>query len=182
MPDPEPGRRRRRRWPFVLLALALLAAGAAGAVYLTLGDEPGNVSNPNVDFTETEDTPVPEEPKDLTWPVYGFTPERTRYLNAPEVDPPFKKIWRLRIGHLIEFQPVLADGVLYVVPNDGVARAVRADTGKIKWSTRVGTLNASSPAYYKGDLFIATLSKRITSLRAKDGRQRWKRNLPAACW
>jgi outer membrane protein assembly factor BamB len=163
----------------VLLALALLAAGAAAAVYLTLGDEPGNVSNPDVEFTETEDAPKAEEPKDLTWPVYGLTPERTRYLDAPEVDPPFKKLWRLRIGHLIEFQPVLAGGVLYVVPNDGVARAVDGRTGKLKWSTRVGTLNASSPAYYKGDLYIATLSKRITALRAKDGRQRWKRNLPS---
>lgn len=155
----------------MLLALVLVAAGAAAAVYLTLGDEPGNVSNPDVEFTDTETQPA-EKPKekDLIWPVYGYTPERTRYLDAPEVDPPFKTEWRTRIGHLIEFQPVFAVGTLYVVPNDGVARALDADTGKIKWSTRVGTLNASSPAYYKGDLYIATLSKRITALRA-----RWSR-------
>ena len=59
---------------------------------------------------------------------------------------------------MFEFQPVLAEGVLYVVPNDGVARAVDAEDGKLRWSTRVGTLNASSPAYYEGDLYIATLS------------------------
>jgi outer membrane protein assembly factor BamB len=163
----------------VLLALALLAGGAAAAVYMTLGDEPGNVSNPDVDFTETEEEPTVRRRKRLTWPVYGFTPERTRYLDAPDVDPPFKKLWRLRLGHLIEFQPVLAGGVLYVVPNDGVARGIDAKTGRLKWSTRVGTLNASSPAYYKGDLYIAALSKRITALRAEDGKQRWKRNLPS---
>jgi outer membrane protein assembly factor BamB len=164
----------------VLLALALLAAGAAAAVYLTLGDEPGNVSNPDAEFTDTETQPA-EKPKEkeLVWPVYGFTPERTRYLDAPQIDPPFRTRWRTRLGELIEFQPVFADGTLYVVPNDGVARALDARTGKIEWSTRVGTLNASSPAYYRGDLYIATLSKRITALRAKDGRQRWKRNLPS---
>jgi outer membrane protein assembly factor BamB len=163
----------------VLLALALLAVGAAAAVYLTLGEEPGNVSHPDVDFTETDDQPTVKKPKRLVWPVYGFTPERTRYLDAPQVDPPFRKLWRIRLGHLIEFQPVLAGGVLYVVPNDGVARGIDAKTGRLKWSTRVGTLNASSPAYYRGDLYIATLSKRITALRARDGRQRWKRNLPS---
>ncbi|MEA2472774.1 MAG: hypothetical protein QOE06_689 [Thermoleophilaceae bacterium] len=163
----------------MLLALALLAGGTALGLYLALGGEPGNVSNPNVEFTDSGTTPKPPKPKQLSWPVYGYTPERTRYLDAPAVHPPFKRVWLAKLGHLIEFQPVLANGVLYVVPNDGVARAVDAGTGKVRWKTRVGSLNASSPAFYRGDLYIATLSKRITALRAKDGKRRWKRNLPS---
>jgi outer membrane protein assembly factor BamB len=173
-----PGSRRRRRWPLFLVAFLVLAAGAGAAAWFTWFDEPGNVSNPDVEFTDTDEQQKPRRRARFEWPFYGFTPERTRYLQT-DLDPPFDKTWRLRLGHLIEFQPVLAGGVLYVVPNDGVARAVDARTGRLRWSTRVGTLNASSPAYADGRLFIATLSGRITALEAKSGKQTWKRNLPS---
>ena len=171
MVEPPSGGRRRRRWPLYLLAALLLAAGGAYGVYRAFFEKPGDVSNPDVEFTTPAEAPKPKRKRrQFEWPVYGFTPDRTRYLET-KLDPPFKKVWRRRLGHLIEFQPVLANGMLYVVPNNGKATAIDARTGRVRWTTRVGTLNASSPAYDHGRLYIATLSGRITCLDAKTGRQ-----------
>ena len=169
---------RRRPWRLAGLGAALLLAGF-GAAYLIWWTEPENVSNPNVEFTETAPQQEPEEePETFKWPVYGYNPARTRYLDSP-IDPPFEKLWNYKSGSLIEFQPVLANGTLYVVPNSGTATAIDAKTGKVKWKTEVGTLAASSPAWDKGKLFITTLSGRITCLDADTGKRVWKRNLPS---
>jgi glucose dehydrogenase len=77
----------------------------------------------------------------------------------------------------MEFPPVLARGVLYLVRNDGVAVALNAKSGNIRWQRRIGSLNASSPGYDRGRLYIATLSGSITALRAKTGRILWRKKL-----
>jgi outer membrane protein assembly factor BamB len=170
----------RRRW-LLYGAAAVVLAGAVGAfAYVQWIKPPDNVSHPGVEFnTEAPEQKQKQNEKEtFRWPFYGYTPARTRYLASP-IDPPFEKLWNYKSGSLIEFQPVLADGVLYVVPNSGLATALDAKTGKVKWKHRVGSLAASSPAYDKGKLFITTLSGRITCLRAKDGKLVWKRSLPS---
>jgi outer membrane protein assembly factor BamB len=171
------GRRRRRRWPFVVGGL--VALGVAGlVVYLTAGQTPGDVSNPEVEFT-TPQEPAPKpkrRSKAFAWPFYGYTPARTRYLRAP-LRPPFKPVWRVKAGSLLEFQPTLAKNTLFFVANDGQTRAVSAKTGRVKWRRRVGTLAASSPAWWRDRVFITTLSRRITSLDARTGRLLWKKDL-----
>jgi outer membrane protein assembly factor BamB len=176
--DPSRRRRRRRRWPLILLAVLVVGAGVAVAVYFALVKAPDNVSHPNVEFTNPNAGKKPGAPPEtFKWPVYGYTADRNRYLDA-KIRPPFRQIWRFKTSSLIEFQPVLANGVLYVVPNNGEATAIDARNGKVKWHTKIGSLNASSPAYSDGKLFIATLSPgRITSLDARTGKRRWKRNL-----
>ncbi|HEX8073782.1 MAG TPA: PQQ-binding-like beta-propeller repeat protein [Thermoleophilaceae bacterium] len=170
-------RRRRRRWPLVALAVVLLGAGAALGAYFAFVKPPDNVSNPDVEFTEAAPVKQPRKRAEtFKWPFYGYTADRNRYLDA-SIAPPYSQVWRWKTSSLIEFQPILVNGVLYVVPNDGNARAIDAKTGKVKWRRKVGTLNASSPAWEDGRLFITTLSGRITSLDAKTGRRRWKRNL-----
>ena len=171
---------KRRQRPLLVAAIAILLIGAGSAfAYFEWIKAPENVSHPEVEFnTEAPVQEKQDERETFRWPVYGYTPARTRYLDSP-IDPPFEKLWNYKSGSLIEFQPVLADGVLYVVPNSGTATAIDAKTGKVKWKTRVGSLAASSPAWDKGKLFITTLSGRITCLRAKDGKRVWKRNLPS---
>jgi outer membrane protein assembly factor BamB len=170
----------RRRW-LLYAAIAILLIGACSAfAYFQWIKAPENVSHPEVEFSNEapEQKQKQNEKETFRWPFYGYTPARTRYLDSP-IDPPFEKLWNYKSGSLIEFQPVLADGVLYVVPNSGLATALDAKTGKVKWKHRVGSLAASSPAYDKGKLFITTLSGRITCLRAKDGKLVWKRSLPS---
>jgi outer membrane protein assembly factor BamB len=181
-------RRRRRRWPFVLAGLVLLGAGAAVAVYLIFFQKEGDFSNPNADF---EGAPAAKpkkkaKPETFKWPIYGYTADRARHLDAP-LRPPFKKLWTFTRGSgLIEFQPVLANGVLYYVNNGGQAFAVNAKTGKRRWQRKVGALVASSPAWNSNRLFIVTLKRNsgtnagsITSLNAKTGKLVWRKQLPS---
>ena len=176
----------KRRWPFVLAAVLVLGAIGGLVVYNNV-KEPGDVTDPDAEFQDTSDQPAPPPEEDkpkkkrkgetFVWPDFGFTPNRARYLNS-DLKPPFKPIWKYRGDRqLMEFPPVMAKGVLYLVRNDGVAVALSARTGKIKWQRRVGRLNASSPGYDRGRLYIATLSGHITSLEARTGKIRWRKKL-----
>jgi outer membrane protein assembly factor BamB len=177
-------RRRRRRWPFIGAALLLLlGAGAAGA-YLLFFQKQSNFSDPNAEFDTQPAKPPPQKkrpkPETFKWPIYGFTHGRTRFFES-SLKPPFHVKWRFRKGKgLVEFQPVLANGVLYFVRNEGQAYAVNAKTGKLRWERDIATLNASSPAWWRDRLFVATLVPgSIKSLNAKNGKVLWKKRLPS---
>jgi outer membrane protein assembly factor BamB len=174
-------RRRRRRWPLILGGLIVLAAAGGVAAYLIFLQKQSNFSDPHAKFDTTQ-KPAPKKPKPETfkWPIYGFTPDRARFLDA-NLRPPARKLWTFSKGHgLIEFQPVLANGVLFFVNNGGTAYAVNAKTGKKRWKRKVATLNASSPAWSRNRLFIATLSPgSIKSLDARTGKLIWQKRLPS---
>ena len=174
-------RRRRRRWPWILGGLLVVGAGIAVGVYLLFFQKPGNVNNENAPFeSQPAQQPPPKKKKGETfkWPIYGYTPQRTRYLDTT-LRPPYKTLWKFGKGSLIEFQPVLANGWLYLVENSGTAFAINAKTGKIRWQRKVGSLNASSPAWDHNRLYIATLSQAITCLNARNGKVIWKKSLPS---
>ena len=46
--------------------------------------------------------------------MYGLNPQRTRYLPARGVKPPFHKLWRYTERPLLEFPPIYVGGILYV--------------------------------------------------------------------
>ena len=105
-------KRRRRRWPFVLAGLALLGAVAALGAYLLFFQEESDFSDPGAEFqAEPEDKPGKKpKPERFKWPIYGYTPDRARFLNR-RVTPPAKRLWKFTGSNgLIEFQPVLANG------------------------------------------------------------------------
>jgi outer membrane protein assembly factor BamB len=175
----ESSRPGRRRLPLYALIAVLVLAGGAAAAYFGLVKKQGNVSHPNVEFTRP--TTVPKAtivPETFKWPFYGYTADRNRYLDV-NIQPPFKRIWEYRSGSLIEFQPIIVNGVLYVVPNNGKAAALDAKTGKRHWRVSTGSLNASSPAWDAGRLFIVSLSGRITCLDAHTGKTVWRHSLPS---
>jgi outer membrane protein assembly factor BamB len=174
-------RRRRRRWPFIAGGLALLLGAAAVIVYLTFGQKASNSYDPNAPIDTSVTPPAPKQkPETFKWPIYGFTQDRSRFLDA-NIKPPFRKLWRFSKGHgLIEFQPVLANRVLYYVNNSGMAFAVDAKNGKQRWRRKVATLNASSPAWDKGRIFVVTLNPgAIVALNAKNGKRIWRKRLPS---
>ncbi|MEA2429180.1 MAG: hypothetical protein QOF37_2808 [Thermoleophilaceae bacterium] len=174
-----------RRHPRLLVLGALLVVGAGGALaaYLILSPRAGNYNNPKAAFETQPVAPAvkkkPPRPETFKWPIYGYTPTRTRFLDV-NLHPPYQKLWKSRRGGaLIEFQPVLANGVLYYVNNNAVAYALSAKSGRVIWWRKLGSLNASSPAWDNGKLYIVTLSGMIHCLNAKNGKVLWKRHLPS---
>jgi outer membrane protein assembly factor BamB len=197
---------RLRGWPLRLSIAALVLVVLAGGAFAVMRSrEPGDVSNPGVEFRA--DTPVPSpspsptptptststakpgrkaNPADeFVWPLYGYTPDRRRYLPGPSLRPPYAKLWTVHAEALLEFSPVIADRMLFLVDDDGYAWGIWKRSGHVRWKRRLGVLAASSPAYGDGKLYITILSRakgqpgRAVSLRARDGKILWSRPLPS---
>ena len=169
----------RRRIAVVGGTALVLLAGAALAAYLVM-KRPGDIVNPDATFVVEEEPEPPPEPKTVDWPQYGYDDERTRYMRAPRINPPFAgSTWSFQAGKLLEFSPIVVNDVLYFMDKDALFRAMDADTGKVKWKRDIGQLNASAPAYYKGKLFAVNLEPgQAFALRPRDGKVLWKRDLP----
>jgi outer membrane protein assembly factor BamB len=145
----------------VALALAvLLAAGVAAAAWYyhdqTRTREKRGSST--VEFVPTAPV-VKERPKrsleTIPWPMYGYDPGRTRDPDQFHVRPPFRKLWTLRVGNVIEFPPVVGYGLLFVNQYRGRLFAVNAATGKRQWRRHYLNCAAASPAIGKDILYVA---------------------------
>jgi outer membrane protein assembly factor BamB len=190
--------RPRGRWRWLALggAVCVLTAGAAAAILVT--SQPGDVSHPDVEFTDTQ-TSAPattqREPKatehpmsdHFAWPEFGYTKQRTRYLplDTP-LRPPFVSQWRVTGSVLIEFPPVLCGRSLYLQKNNAAIYKISRLTGRIRWKTKVGYLAASSPACAGRSVYAVVLDRgngikagRVIALDVKNGRVRWSRKLPS---
>ncbi len=190
--------RLRRRWRWLALGgvICVVAAGAAVAILLT--SQPGDVSNPDVEFTDTQATSpsstqrepkATEHPMDdgFAWPQFGYTKARTRYLPLKvPLRPPFVAQWRVTGRELIEFPPVLCKRSLYMEKNNGALYKISRLTGKVRWKAKIGYLAASSPACAGNTVYAVVLSRgkgidagRVIALDTKNGRVRWSRKLPS---
>ncbi len=86
------------------------------------------------------------DPTAEAWAEYGRTPERTRANVDLALPPPYRTLWRVDAGTLLEFPPVIARGRAIVGTNGGRALAVEVSTGKVAWRKRLRGAVASSPA------------------------------------
>ena len=147
---PSPGSRRWLRHGLVAVAVLLVMAG--GAVAFVLAHSPHNVSNPNVEFSGPTTTTPPPAPKpvavdNFAWPRYGFDAQRTHnFQGSDPPTPPFRIGWYFQDYALLEFPPVIYQNALYLIDDDGSAKALDKRTGHKLWETKVGTLAAASPA------------------------------------
>lgn len=170
---------RGQRIGTVLGGLALLGGVVAVAAYLYVKRPGDKECNPCTPLEQQAKKKVPPD-RTVDWPRYGYDVERTKFLDTPRVKPPFKKVWKYDDKELVEFAPIVADGALYGIDNDGVAFALDADTGKEIWRERHSTLNASSPAYQDGVLYSVSLEPaQVIAVRARDGKVLWKKDLPS---
>jgi outer membrane protein assembly factor BamB len=160
----------------IVSGAVLLCAAVIAVAYLVL-QRPGDILDESAQFKAKEKRKLAKE--HVNWPLYGFDLERTRYLPAEGVEPPFEHRFLFDAGELLEFSPILVDGVLYVMNKDAVFFAIDAGNGKVVWKRDLGQLGAAAPAYEDGKLYVVTLEPGAAmALRAKDGKRLWTRPLP----
>lgn len=78
--------------------------------------------------------------------------------------------------------PLVHDGRLYVVHDDGVAHCRDLATGKVAWKRRVGGGFTASPVLVNGELFCADESGRCTLLALDDGTVQHEVSLNGGCF
>ncbi len=163
------------------VAIALLVTVVAGAYALL--KRPDDVSNPDAAFSREEGAGKEHRPKPqktVNWTRFGYDVGRSKFLDTPRIRPPFRKVWKWKGKELIEFPPIVVDGRLYFIDNDGVYYALDAKTGRVIWKKQLASLNASSPAYFKGVLYSVSLSPaQALAVRARDGKVLWRKPLAA---
>jgi outer membrane protein assembly factor BamB len=158
-------------------AAGLLAVAVAIAGYLIL-KRPEDKSCPDPCVLQTTTTAEPVVHA-VNWPLYGLNPERTRYLDATRVKPPYTTKWTFKGRRLLEYSPVLVENALYGINNNGTAFSVKKTTGKARWYSEVATRNASAPAYSDGMIYLSNLEPgQVIALTTRDGSVAWKRPLP----
>jgi outer membrane protein assembly factor BamB len=191
MPSPSPRRLLRRG--LVVAAVVLVLMGAA--VAFVLAHAPGNVSHPNLQFTQPTTTTAP--PRRTTpravdtfqWPWYGLDGGRTRFFDAPAtLAPPLRRGWHFFDGALLEFPPVIYRGSMFFLDDAGSAKAISLSTGHALWKQKVGTLAAATPAVAgtAGLVLMPVLSVhgskpgngRFVALSISDGKVVWSKPIP----
>ncbi len=189
---PSPGARRLPRWVLVAAALLILVVG--GVVAFVLVHSPGNVSHPNLEFTSPTSTTPSRPPALFQWPYYGYQADRTRYLaSGHALDPPLHVGWTFEDYALLEFPPVIYGHTLFLVDDDGSAKALDASTGHKLWERKLGTLAAASPGLgiAQGLVYVPILSTnrnaakkshpgngRLVALSMKTGQIVWSHVVP----
>jgi len=164
------------RWATIATIAGVVAVVIAAAGYLILKRPADKSCEAPCTITSEAPTPVSGQ---TDWPMYGLNFERTRYLDAPAVKPPYSIRWRFKGGHLLEYSPILVGRQLFGINNEGLAFSVKTRTGKARWKRQIADLNASAPTYRDGVIYISNLEPgQVLALATQDGHLIWKHPLP----
>ena len=110
----------------------------------------------------------------LQWPVYGATPSRSQAQQYIRLRPPFRTVWAVPLGGLIEFPAVVDDGVAYVGNFKGTLHAISMRFGTILWRHETPHAKmASSPAVDGDTLVYHSMDGHVFVLDRADGRAAW---------
>src|SRR5256714_5734451 len=114
----------------------------------------------------------------LQWPMYGVSARRSQAQSQIRVRPPFRLVWSLGIGSMIEFPAVVSDGVAYIGNLHGTVRAISMRSGKLVWrhDTPHGKM-AASPAVWRDELIVRGMDGHVWVLGKHPGRLPWDRTI-----
>jgi outer membrane protein assembly factor BamB len=170
------------------LVVLLVVGGLAAWRYFDSGQKEVRGSS-TVEFVPTAPPVKPKPPKVLAaqpWPTYGYDVQRTRVAAQFDVGPPFRKLWTVRSGYLLEYPPVVANGRVFVQHQHGRVFAVNAANGKVLWNHEFGHCSASSPTVVGDVVYVALMQARpcarqprdqrgaVIALRVRDGKVLWQ--------
>jgi outer membrane protein assembly factor BamB len=112
---------------------------------------------------------------DLQWPLYGATERRTQAQSHIKLRPPFRTVWSVGLGGLIEFPAVVDDGVAYIGNGHATIRAISMRFGRVLWrhDTPHGKM-ASSPAVVGQELVYHSMGGDVYVLDRANGAERWR--------
>jgi outer membrane protein assembly factor BamB len=110
---------------------------------------------------------------ELQWPMYGAMADRTQTQPHIRLRPPFRTVWSLGLGALIEFPAVVQDGVAYIGNAHATVSAISMRFGRVLWAHRTpdGKM-ASSPAVVKRELVYHTMRGQVVTLDRATGKVR----------
>ena len=169
--------------------LLLLGGGALAAAWIWNERQTEDVrGSAETEFVETQEpgaTTREEEVVDKEpWPTYGFDIARTRFAPDFEHRPPYRRLWRVTTGRLIEFPPVIAYGRLYLANIAGRFYAIDVQTGKIAWKKAFGRITAASPTVGAGVVYQPLMNSPeqerktapgyMVALDAETGDEKWR--------
>ena len=111
---------------------------------------------------------------DLQWPLYGVTGTRSQSQDFIRMRPPFKIVWAVPMGGLIEFPAVVSDGVAYIANARATVHAISMVKGTVLWThpTPHGEM-ASSPAVAGRELVVHGMQGDVSVLDRATGRLLW---------
>jgi outer membrane protein assembly factor BamB len=109
----------------------------------------------------------------LQWRMYGATPERSQSQVHIHLRPPFKTVWYVPLGGLVEFPAVVDNGVAYIGNRSGTVFAISMRAGHVLWRHRTNATMASSPAVYGTELVHHSMGGRVSLLDRATGAVRW---------
>ena len=115
--------------------------------------------------------------RDLQWPLYGATAARTQAHPGIKVRPPFRVVWKRKLGSLLEFPAVVWEGVAYITNYRGYLFAIAMRNGRILWRNRIGTVIASTPAIDEERRQLVVTTKepgRVLIVDMDNGKIRWR--------
>jgi outer membrane protein assembly factor BamB len=132
----------------------------------------------HVDFARKREATLRIYRPDLQWPLYGATASRSQAQTSIRLRPPFRTVWSIGTGTLIEFPAVVDDGVAYIGNAHSSIRAISMRFGKLVWrrDTPGRPRMASSPAVAGKLLVYHTMDGRVVALDRASGRVRWTWN------
>jgi outer membrane protein assembly factor BamB len=111
---------------------------------------------------------------ELQWPMYGATVTRAQSQAYIRIRPPFRTVWAVPMGGLIEFPAVVSDGVAYIGNAHATIHAISMVKGTVLWThaTPHGQM-ASSPAVVGRELVYHDMAGTVWVLERRTGRLLW---------
>jgi outer membrane protein assembly factor BamB len=117
----------------------------------------------------------------LQWTMYGADPARTGVHPGVHLRPPFRIVWSIAHGDLIEFPAVVSDGFAYIANKRGRVQAFSMRHGTLAWRRNTHTIMASSLAIWRDKLVVHGMGDgRVRVLDRKNGRILWSKRIGSA--
>lgn len=122
---------------------------------------------------------IDQPPIDMPAPtgaMFRGNPQRTGAYDTKPVPGLGELVWEFQAKEPIYTSASAADGMIYIVSQDGHVYGLDSQTGQEKWMVPIGLMSFSSPTFADGVLYVG-ISNQLYALDGQTGEQLWKHGL-----